>query len=95
MSDWLRRLQNSRRARNLTFLGIGVVGIGSCAGAAVANYTVAGMNTMPYRGGSQLADSDWSRPQPEWVRDAAYVVSGRDAAAGFPAQDEAYSDASY
>jgi len=94
MSDWLRRFQHSRRARNAAFGAIAVVSLGSCAGAVMANYTVAGMNTLPYVG-EQYAQSDWRSPEPEWERDATMVATGdTDGSAGFSsATTDVYGDA--
>ena len=63
----------------------------------MANYTVAGMNTMPYTGGQQFAQSDWREPEPEWARDATMVATGdTDGTAGFSSSSTAeYSNAAY
>ena len=97
MSDWLRRFQNSRRARVATFAMIAVVSMGGCGGAMMANYTVAGMNTLPYTGGQQFAQSGWAEPIPEWERNAMMAATGdSDGTAGFSSSTTAeYSDAAY
>jgi len=97
MSDWLRRLQNSRRARNATFAAIGVLWLGSCAGSVIANYTVAGMNMRPYTSDRQIAQSDWREPEPRWEREATMVATGDvDQSAGFSsAATDVYGDATY
>ncbi|MCW3847977.1 hypothetical protein OF829_12075 [Sphingomonas sp. LB-2] len=92
MHDWLSRLHRSRRARFLTLSAVGIVSLGSCGGAVLANYTVAGMNTFPH---SEAAQSDWRAAEPEWVREAAMAAGGdTDRSAGFSSTaTEAYSDA--
>ena len=97
MPDWMHRLHNSRTARNATLGSLAIVIAGSCTGAAIANYTVAGMNTQPYTGGQQFAQSESRDSEPEWVRDTAMAATGdQDATAGFSSTaTEAYSDASY
>ena len=97
MSDWLQRFQNSRRARVATFSAIAVVSLGGCAGAVMANYTVAGMNTLPYTGTQQFAQSDWAEPQPEWERRATMIAtSDTDQSTGFSsAATDAKSDGTY
>lgn len=97
MSYWLRRFQNSRRARVATFGAIAVISLGGCGGAMMANYTVAGMNTLPYTGGQQFAQSGWATPQPEWERDATMIATGdTDQSAGFSSSaTDANSDGTY
>lgn len=48
MAPWLHRMLRSRRAGPLLALGTSVVALGSCGGALLANYTVAGMD-LSYR----------------------------------------------
>lgn len=44
MPRWFHRALRSRRFGPLLALGTGVIVIGSCSGALLANYTVAGMD---------------------------------------------------
>jgi hypothetical protein len=97
MPDWLHRLHQSRRARNASFAAIGIVSLGSCGGAMLANYTVAGMNRLPYSSDQLAAQSASRDSEPEWVREAAMEVTGdTDRTAGFSsAATDEYSDAAY
>ena len=96
MPRWIHRLHRSRRARNVTLGALGISLLGSCAGAMVANYTVAGMNMRPYTS-DQFARSDAIEAEPEWLRDASMAVTGdTDSSTGFSSEaTDAYSDARY
>lgn len=92
MPDWLHRLHHNRRARNVTLGTLALLMLGSCGGAALANYVVAESNIAQYR------DTDWdtlaSVPErsPEWVEQAAAEFGD----AGFTAERaEGYSDATH
>ena len=93
MPDWLHRLHHSRRARNLTLGALGMLTLGSCGGAVLANYVVAESNIAQYRdrdGWSTLASVP--EPPPKWVEDAAAEIGP----ASFTTNDsQGYSDAVY
>lgn len=81
MPDWFYRLQNSRRARNLSFAAIGLLTLGTSGGALLANYTMAGVDarfTSPATG--QVAASE---PDPEWMRDVQMPGPPVEDAAGY------------
>lgn len=93
MSDWIRRLYHSPRARRGALAALAILWAGGTAGTLLANYTVAESNIAQYR-----ASQEWRTlasvpaPPPQWVEQAAVEVSD----AGFsPQHAEGYSDASY
>lgn len=70
MPRWFHRVLRSPRAGPLLALATGMLVLGSCGGALLANYTVAGMDPS-YRGSAGPIGSVADAPPRGWADQAA------------------------
>ena len=83
MAEWLHRAIESPRVRNATLASIGFLGVATCGGAVLANFTVAGMNPIAAhdttrfqvaaeRPGWSVALDDWAPEPPAEYSETSY-----------------------
>ncbi len=79
MGYWVHRFARSRRVRVAALAGVGLLTTGTCGGALLANYTVAGIDPA-YVAKPVAADPQPKRGAADWLADEAFKSVERDRA---------------